>query len=92
MAEWLLDDGTFPTVALIGQAVIVQLPDDSFEKFRRNRQVEGVVAARTVVPVEALQGLAKPFEGIGFVEIARNEIHAVHQLPPDLRSERSARV
>jgi hypothetical protein len=71
VAERLLDDDPPPRpVALLGEAVLLELPDDVAEEAGRDREVEGVVAVRAAVLVELLDGAPEVPEGVVVVEVA----------------------
>ena len=91
--ERLLDDHPPPLVALgLGQAVLGQLAADLFERLRRNRQVERVVAARSAVLVQFIDRVAEPLESVVVVELALDKADALGQLVPDRLVERGAGV
>ena len=64
VAERLLDDHAAPPVACCGpgQPGLRQLLAHRRERLRRNRQVEGVIAAGAALGVELLQRLGQPLE------------------------------
>ena len=93
VAERLLDDHAAPLVALgLGQAVLGELPADLLEGLRRDGEVERVVAARSAVLVEFIDGFAEPLEGVVVVELALHEADALGELLPDRLIERGAGV
>ena len=88
IAERLLNDGSFPAARLVGQPMGIQLLNDLFEVLRRDRQVEGVVAAGAVVTIETIEGVLEPVERGRLIEATRHEVDTAGQLPPDFREER----
>ena len=93
VAERLLDHHPAPrAVALLGQAVLLELPDDGAEEARRDREVEGVVAAGAPLLVELLDRAAQAVERRVVVEVALDEADALGELVPDLLAELGAGV
>ena len=77
---------------VLGQAVLLELPDHVGEEPRRDRQVERVVAGRAALAVELLDGVLELGEGDVVGEVTRYEAEALGELPPDLLAERRPRV
>jgi hypothetical protein len=72
--------------------VLLELTDHGREELRRDRQVEGVVAAGAAHLVELLDRLAQLRERGVVVEVAGHEAEALGQLVPHLLAERGAGV
>jgi hypothetical protein len=93
VTERLLDDHPAPGVLVVlGQPGTLQLLDDLGESLGRDRQVEGVVTAGAAALVELLDRHRQRVEGARVAELARDEVHALRQVGPDLLAERRARV
>ena len=92
-AERLLDHDPAPGVgAVLGQAVLLELADDVAEVARRDREVEGVVAAGAPLLVELLDGLPQLVERLVVVEVALDEAEPLGELVPHLLAELGAGV
>ena len=105
-AERLLDDDPAPGPAggpgllaqrrrvgvRVREAGPLELLHHHRERFGRDRQVEGVVAARTALGVQAADGLGQVVEGLVIVELALDEPDALADLLPDRVPERGPGV
>ena len=76
----------------VGQAGPLELRHHVGEELRRDRQVEGVVAAGAALGVELRHGLGEPVEGVVVGELAGHEPDPLGQLLPDGVAERGPRV
>ena len=93
VAEWLLDHHPAPLVLFRGgQSGTFQLLAHHRERFRRNRQVEGMVAACPALGVKLFEGLGEQREGRVVVETSLHEPESLGQAIPDLLPERGPGV
>ncbi len=91
MAEGLLDHDAAPcAVHGLCKSGLGQLLAYRGECFRRNRQVEGVIAAGAAFFVERLQGLLELLEGRVIIETALHEPDSLGETVPDMLTERGA--
>ena len=92
-AERLLDHDAAPLARLLlREPGGAQLLGHLRERFRRDREVEGVVAHRAAIAVELIECGPQPPERLGVVERALHEPHTLGQLLPDLLAERGTGV
>ena len=76
----------------VDQAVLLELVDDVAEEARRDREVEGMVAAGAADHVELVEGAGQVAERDVVVEVSGDEPEALGQLLPDLLAELRAGV
>ena len=93
VAERLLDDHPAPGVGVgLAQPGALELLADHGERRRRDREVEGEVAARAALVLEVLDRLGEQVEGRGVVESAWHETEPLGQVAPHALAERRPRV
>ena len=93
VAERLLDDDASPAAAVLGrQAGAFELLHDEGEEPRRDREVEGGVAAGSLLIAEIRDRCREGVERSIIGEVTGHEPEALRQLVPDVLPELGARV
>jgi hypothetical protein len=88
VAERLLDDHAPPRAVGAGRHPgTLQLSAYGREGARRDREIEGVVAAGSAALVEFGESLGQPVEGVVVIETARHKAQALGEATPDLLLE-----